>query len=76
MNAPIFKLASHDFVKGAIVAILAAIFTYLAGVFNSPSFDLTQIDWFYIGKIAFTAFVAYVSKNFITASNGKVGGVL
>ena len=76
MNAPLFKLYSHDYIKGAITAVLAALFTYLAGALQIPGFDLAQIDWAYILKVAFTAFLAYTSKNFLTAENGKIGGVI
>ena len=74
--SPLFRLYQHDFVKGAVVAVLAALATYLAGVLNTPGFDLAEIDWQYILKIATTAFVAYIAKNFVTAGNGKIGGVL
>jgi len=74
--SPVFKLYQHDYIKGAVVAILAALFTYLAGALNAPGFDLAQIDWQYILKIAFTAFVGYIAKNFVTSENGKIGGVL
>ena len=71
-----FRLASNDFVKGAAVAVLAAVFTYLASMFSTPNFDLFAIDWVYIGKVALTAFIAYIAKNFVTAENGKIGGVI
>ena len=74
--SPLFRLYQHDFVKGAVVAVLAALATYLAGVLNAPGFDLAGLDWQYILKIATTAFVAYGAKNFLTAENGKIGGVL
>ena len=74
--SPMFRLVQHDFVKGAVVAVLASLFTYLAGVLNAPTFDFTQIDWQYILKIAFTAFTAYVAKNLISDENGKIGGVI
>ena len=74
--SPLFKLNSYDFTKGAVVAVLAAVFTYLAAMFNTSDFDLSTLEWVYIGKVALTAFIAYTSKNFITAENGKIGGVI
>ena len=74
--SPFFRLYQHDFVKGAAVAVLAAVFTYLAGVLNAPGFDFAELDLAYIGKIALTAFVAYLGKNLFTDANGKIGGVL
>lgn len=74
--SPLFRLYQHDFVKGAVVAVLAALATYLAGILNAPGFDLAELDFQYLLKVATTAFLAYVAKNFLTASNGKIGGVL
>ena len=74
--SPLFHLYQHDFVKGAVVAVLAALATYLAGALNAPGFDLAEIEWSYILKVASTAFVSYLAKNLITDKNGKIGGVL
>ena len=71
-----FRLAKHDFLKGAVVAVLAALATYLAGILNAPGFDLATLDWQYLLKISVTSFLAYTCKNFLTDSNGKIGGVI
>ena len=71
-----FSLASNDFVKGAAVAVLAAVFTYLASMFSTPNFDLFAIDWVYIGKVALTAFIAYIAKNFVSDKEGRIAGII
>lgn len=70
----LFKLNTHDFVKGAVVAVLAAVFTYLASAMNAPGFDLATLDWQYLLKVAVTTFFAYSGKNLISDSQGKVLG--
>ena len=74
MDSALFRLKTHDWIKGAVMAILAALITYLAGVMNIPGWDFSSIDWVYIFKIALTAFISYLGKNFLTAENGKILG--
>ena len=64
-----------DFWRGAVVAVLAVIFTYLAGVMNAPGFEFSSLNVQEILKMAITAFVAYMSKNLLTDSSGKILGV-
>lgn len=71
----IFKLASNDFIKGAIVAVLAAVATWLAQALNAPGFDFATFSWVEGGRIAIIAFLAYIGKNFATDSEGKVLGM-
>ena len=76
MNSVLFKLDSNDFVKGLIVAVLGAVFATLAQWFNMPGFDLATFDWGELGKIAFMAGFAYLSKNFLSDDRGRVlGGI-
>ena len=70
------KLNSNDFVKGLVVSVLAAVFTSLAATFNTPGFDFGALDLGELFKAAFIGFSSYMSKNLLTDSNGKVGGVL
>lgn len=71
-----FKLNNQDFIKGGVVFVLAAIFAWLAQILNAPGFDFGSFNWEELGRIAFGATAAYLSKNLLTAENGKVGGVL
>lgn len=74
MQSAFLKLKSNDFVRGAVVAVLAAVFTVLAQWFNAPGFDYADFNWPELAKVATGAFVAYMSKNLVTSSNGKVFG--
>jgi len=66
----LFKLNSQDFVKGLIVAILTALIAYLGDLTTLLSADPTLIL-----KIAITAGISYLLKNFISDENGKVLGI-
>src|SRR4029079_17524757 len=49
--------------------------SYLDG-FNAPGFDFATFQWDELLKVAVSAFAVYMSKNLLTTSNGKFGGVL
>lgn len=78
MNAPLFKLSQNDYVKGAVTAVFAAIITVLYGVVADSNFSVFQADWYAILndviQMSATAFIAYLSKNFLTTEDGKVAG--
>ena len=74
--SPLFKLANRDFLEGAVVAVLGTVFVYGASIFNAPGFELSQLDWNQVIKVALGAFMGFVATKFGTASNGKIGGVL
>ena len=61
------ELNSSDFIKGAIVAIIGAVLPIIQSVIETGSF---QFDWKAIGGIALTAFIAYLTKNLFTNSEG------
>lgn len=71
-----FKLGVPDFVKGAAVAILAAVVTWLMGVVNAPGFEFAALDWPELFRIAFAAFLAYLAKNFVSDDKGKLAGAV
>jgi len=79
MNSPLLKLGSHDIVKGAITAVLAAVITVLYGVVSQAGFNVFEADWSAILssviQASFTAFLAYISKNFLTAEDGSFMGM-
>lgn len=78
--SPLFKLQLNDFVKGAIVAGLAAFVWSVGSVFNQAGFDVFSANWSSILSSAFNAAVAalvgYLSKNLLTDENGKILGKL
>ena len=74
--SPLFKLNSRDFLNGLIVAVFASIVTYFYPLVSAEDFAFNQIDVAVLVKVVFGAVVGYLGKNFLTAENGKVGGVL
>lgn len=74
MSSAILHLTSNDWVRGAIVTVLGAVFAYLAQILNAPGFDYTSIQWGEVLKIAVLAGMAYMGKNLGTDENGKFMG--
>ena len=74
-----FTLNPGDVLRGFAVAILTGAWLSIAGLFVQ-GFDVFSADWASIGKVAvnggFFALVGYISKNLLTASNGRLFGVL
>ena len=74
-----FTLKWMDLVRGVAVAILTGAWLSVAGLFVQ-GFDVFAADWVSIGKIAvnggFFALAGYISKNLLTADNGRLFGVL
>ena len=70
----LFSLNSSDYAKGLVVAVLAAVFAYLSSLLSNPNFDLMTVDWGSLMKVAITAGIAYLGKNFFSTSDGKVLG--
>ena len=78
MNSPFLSLGSNDFVKGAVTAVFAAILTTLYGVSTQGDFNVFETNWSMVLsqviQVSITTFIAYLSKNLISDSNGKVAG--
>lgn len=70
------KINTTDLAKGLVVAVLGAIFIWLAQVFNAPGFEFASINWGDIVKIAVSAGIAYLGKNLLSTENGKFLGVI
>ena len=69
-----FTLNSKDFLKGLIVAVMAAVFATLAQWLNAPGFEFTSFNWGELLKIAIAAGTSYLGKNLFSDSDGKVLG--
>lgn len=73
------KLKLGDLVRGLAVAILTGAWLAIAGLFVQ-GFDVFTADWAAIGKLSvnggFFALAGYISKNLLTADNGRLLGVL
>ena len=78
MNSELFKLNQNDFIKGAINAVFGGVAVAIGAVVLSSGFDVFQADWVAIAKIAVNAglgaFAGYLSKNFLSDSQGRVLG--
>lgn len=70
-----FRLNTVDFVKGFVVAVLAAIFAFLAQAFSVPGFDLYTFNWALVGQVAVSAAMAYLAKNLFTTQSGSFMGI-
>ncbi len=75
MNSNLFRLKLNDVAKGLIVAVLAAVFTSLAGMLNAPGFDFASFNWQEVFKIAMASAVGYLAKNFFSDSEGRILGM-
>lgn len=75
MNTKMFNLdLIPDLVKGLIVAVIVVLLGSLQQGFTSCGLDFNCFDWVSILDVAWKAGVAYLGKNLLTASNGKVFG--
>lgn len=74
----LFTLASSDFTKGAVTAFLTAIITSLYGILTTVGFDFFSADWKQVSVVAIgagiSAFLGYISKNFLSTNNDKLLG--
>ena len=71
-------LKAEDFAKGAATAVIAAVIAVIYNLSITNGFNVASIDWAstlsMVGSAAGTAFVAYLAKNFLSDSQGKVFG--
>lgn len=79
MNTSKFaNLSLDDIKRGLITAVLSGLTLPLLAVFQTPGFDVFAADWHAISVLAVNGavagFMAYISKNFLTAENGLLFG--
>ena len=74
MESVLFRLNLRDFALGLVVAVLSAVFVTLGNTMNAPGFDFQSFDWNTVLSVAISAGIGYLSKNLITAENGKILG--
>jgi hypothetical protein len=73
MSKPL-SLNAKDFAKGAVVIVIAAILGGLQQMVTAHGLDFPSYDWSLILQVACTAFLAYLSKNFLSDEDGRVMG--
>ncbi len=73
-----FKLGSHDAFKGAVTAVFTAIVVMLYGLVTQGDFNIFTADWGRIVNdmfnVGIAAFLGYISKNFLSDSEGNFLG--
>jgi hypothetical protein len=66
MNSELFSLHVGDFIKGAFVAVFSAVVVVLYAMVQAPDFSFASMDWNSLGLTAFSAFIGYLAKNFVS----------
>lgn len=67
MKSGFFKLNVQDFIKGLVMAVLAAIVAIVKTTVEAGSLSF---DWPTIGKYALVAATSYLTKNLFSNSKG------
>lgn len=70
----LYSLASIDWTKGLVVAVIVVVLGALQQAFQSHGLDVASFDWASILDVAVKAGVAYLAKNFLTDKKGRVLG--
>lgn len=74
----LFRLDSSDWIKGLVVAIISGFLLPIFAIIQTPDFNIANADWHGVFVLAIngalTGLVAYLSKNFLSDSEGKVLG--
>lgn len=68
------KLNLNDVVRGAVVAVIVVVLGAVQESFSKHGLDVTAFDWVGILDVAWKAAVAYLGKNLVSDSDGKVLG--
>lgn len=75
-NSKMFALDWRDVAKGLAISVISAVLAWILQVVNAPGFDFATVQWDEVLRIAFSAGVAYVLKNFLSDPQGKVLGTI
>jgi hypothetical protein len=63
------NLNTNDFIKGLVMAVLSTVITV---VYQTVEAGSLVFDWKSIGTMALTTALAYIMKNLLTNSTGKL----
>lgn len=72
MKSKLYSIGTSDVAKGFVVAVITAILTWLLQAIDAPDFSVYRIDWTEIARIATSAGIAYIVKNFLSNEQGQV----
>jgi len=67
-KAKLFSLGLKDWIKGLVMAVLAAVVVLIQETIATGSL---HFDWQSIGKTALLTAIAYITKNFLTNSKDE-----
>jgi len=70
-----FSLNRVDLWKGLVVAVLVALLGAVQQGLTGHGLDVATYDWAGILNVVWMAAAAYLSKNLLTTSEGKVAGI-
>lgn len=69
MNSTFLNLNVNDLIKGLAVAVITSVLTI---VYNTLQTGSLAFDWQAIATAALTSAIAYLMKNLLTNSEGKM----
>lgn len=69
MNSTFLNLNVNDLIKGLAVAVITSVLTIIYGTLQTGSL---AFDWSAIATAALTSAIAYLMKNLLTNSEGKM----
>ena len=76
----LFRLDSADWWQSAVNAVIVAVVVSLAGVFQTPDFNVFAADWMTILPDAFNtglkAFFGFIGANLLTTKEGNLMGMV
>lgn len=79
-SSKLFTVKLKDLGQAAINAVIAGVVIALAGVVSQTGFDVFNLDWIVVGKVAFNAafaaFIGSIGKDFLSTSKGNLLGVV
>ena len=69
------SLNTRDFINGLVIAVIGGVVETLHQMLQAGT-ALPDINWSALLGVALTVALAYLSKNLMTAKNGKVLGAI
>lgn len=75
-TSSLFHLNLSDLAKGVAVIVIGAVLGALQQAVSAHGLDVTAYDWNGILQFAVAAGFTYLTKNFLSNSDGKVLGAI
>lgn len=74
MNSKPFALDWKDLGKGLFLALTVALVGGIQQMLSSHGFDFASYDWGYVVNLVFVAFTGYMTKQFVSDTQGTPFG--